>query len=305
MEKAAAKKAAEKAAAEKAAAEKKAAEKKAAAELVAVQMAAKKEAAAKAAKAAAATASASPTFNAADHIASMSHSAIVLTLLAFGHAAAPKKDESMQRAKLVKLIGTVAESDWPSTLQVAVLRAATDFLAQHLKLETAARTAAKLLQDCKASVLDIAAGKANSSDLQSMWQRLLQQYCPPAPTPDDLKERRRGVKILAIGPGFGFRVNKAQIAIVERAFGAENVYQLHDPRYNSATYPRIACEEPGEFRMLAGLLCLLCLPIAQSPLSSPITPVAAALFRARRMTASRWPPTCRSSSRRSHPSSRM
>ena len=63
-----------------------------------------------------------------------------------------------------------------------------------------------------------------------MWQRLLQQYCPPTPSSDELKARRRGVKLLVIGPGFGFRQNKAQIDIVERAFGAENVYQLYDPR---------------------------------------------------------------------------
>ena len=192
--------------------------------------AAAKMATAQAKASGAATSTAAPTFSPTAHIASMATSAIVLALLAFGHVAAAKEDESMQRAKLVELIGDAAEADWPSTLQAAVLQAITDFLAQHLKPEKAAHTAAKKLQECKASVLDVAAGKANSSDLQSMWQRLLQQYCPPAPTPDDLKARRRGVKVLAIGPGFGFVKTKAQIDIVERAFGAENVYQLYDER---------------------------------------------------------------------------
>ena len=188
----------------------------------------------------AATSMAAATFSVAAHIASMAVSAIVPSLLAFGQAAASNEDESMRRAKLVELIGNVAEANWPTTLQVAVLQAVTNFLAQHLKLERAARIASKLLQECKASVFDVAAGKANSSDLQSMWQKLLQQYCPPAPTSDDLKERRHSVKILAIGPGFGFQANKAQIAIVERAFGAENVYQLYDPRC-AATYLPATC----------------------------------------------------------------
>ena len=192
--------------------------------------AAAKMATAQAKASGAATSTAAPTFSPTAHIASMATSAIVLALLAFGHVAAAKEDESMQRAKLVELIGDAAEADWPSTLQAALLLAITDFLAQHLKPETAAHTAAKKLQECKASVLDVAAGKANSSDLQSMWQRLLQQYCPPAPTPDDLKARREGVKVLSIGPGFGFEANKAQIDIVKRAFGAENVYQLYDKR---------------------------------------------------------------------------
>ena len=183
----------------------------------------------------AAASTAPPTFSTAAHIANMPRSAIGLTLLAFGHAAAAKEGESMQRAKLVELIGNVAEADWCSTLQAAVLQAVTDFLTQHLKPETAARAAKEMLQECEASLLDVAAGKANSSDLlHSMWQRLLQQYCPPAPTPDDLKAQRRGVKILAIGPGFGFRQNNgAQIRIVERAFGAENVYRLFDKRCSS------------------------------------------------------------------------
>ena len=132
----------------------------------------------------------------------------------------------MQRAKLVELIGDAAEADWPSTLQAAVLQAVTDFLAQHLKIETAADTAAKRLQECNAGASDAADPVAH----QNMWQRLLQQYCPPTPSSDELKARRRGVKLLVIGPGFGFRLNKAQINIVERAFAAENVYQLYDPR---------------------------------------------------------------------------
>ena len=225
----------------------------------------------------AATSTAAPTFSTAAHIASMAASAIVPALLAFGQAATTNEAESTQRAKLVKLIGNVAEADWPSTLQAAVLQAVTDFLAQHLKLETAARIAAKRLQECKASVLDVATGKANSTALQNMWQSLLQQYCPPAPMSDDLKARRRcGVKILVIGPGFGFLTNKAQIDTVERAFGAENVYQLYDPRCRSAT-----CTAKG--------LLYACLP----PLLVPHTllllrpPVFAVLSQARRMTASR------------------
>ena len=227
--------------AEKAAAEQMAADKKAAAEEVIAQKAAKKAAAAKAAKAAKAvaeqaaaeaTAAVGSTFSAPAHIASMAATAIAPALLAFGYTVTAAEDESMQRAKLVELVGDAAAADWPSTLQAAVLQAVTDFLAQHLKLETAADTAIKRLQECNASASDAADPAAH----QSMWQRLLQQYCPPAPSSDDLKARRRGAKILAIGPGFGFLDNKAQIGIVERAFGAENVYQLYDPRCRSATY---------------------------------------------------------------------
>ena len=243
---------AEKAATEKAAAEQMAADKKAAAEEVIAQKAAKKAAAAAAAAAAKAevekaaaekaaaeaTAAVGSTFSAPAHIASMAATAIAPALLAFGYTVTAAEDESMQRAKLVELVGDAVAADWPSTLQAAVLQAVTDFLAQHLKLETAADTATKRLQECNASASDA----ANPAAHQSMWQRLLQQYCPPAPSSDDLKARRRGAKILAIGPGFGFQVNKAQIDIVERAFGAENVYQLYDPR--CAAVPHMPCKGP-------------------------------------------------------------
>ena len=132
-----------------------------------------------------------PTFSAPAHIASMAATAIAPALLAFGYTASVAEDESMQRAKLVELIGDVAEADWPSTLQAAVLQAVTDFLAQHLKIETAAETAAKRLQECNASASDAADPVAH----QNMWQRLLQQYCPPTQSSDELKARRRGVKL--------------------------------------------------------------------------------------------------------------
>ena len=59
-----------------------------------------------------------------------------------------------------------------------------------------------------------------------MWERLVAEYCPRAPSAPD----RSGRRVLAIGPGFGFLANPEQIKIVERAGYSVNRLLVRDPQ---------------------------------------------------------------------------
>ena len=86
-------------------------------------------------------------------------------------------------------------------MELVLQRCVKDFLKQFLTEQQALSEANRRIQGVP------------TCDIEEMWQQLIGEFCPVAPTPPD----RSGKRVLAIGPGFGFLKNPEQIRIVERA----------------------------------------------------------------------------------------
>ena len=135
------------------------------------------------------------TFSVDQQVQTMNRSELVATLATLGVPANTRSDVHL-RERLVELVEPCA-SDWESALKQAQHRAVFEFLKHHLTDE--GLVAAKVKK-----ALDAA---QRSDDLVKMWDRLIKEYSPPAPSPPC----RTCKKVLVIGPGFGFQSNEEQV----------------------------------------------------------------------------------------------
>lgn len=152
-------------------------------------------------------------FTVTSHVRSMNRTGLLQALRILGFTTADSSLESDLRSKLLDLLCDTCCQDWEATLEAAVERCVTKFLEQFLTETSAEKKAQVLLQRFQL-------------DRPAMWQQLVAEHCPPAPSAPD----RSGKRVLAIGPGFGFLANPEQIRIVERAGYTVNRLLVRNPQ---------------------------------------------------------------------------
>ena len=142
------------------------------------------------------------------HVQSMDIIALVEALSTLGVSAGTTKDHQLHE-RLLELVKPEGPDPvgWEKALVAARRRCLLRFLADCGRTESDAERVADEQLD----------GRGSAAEFRAMWDGLVAQYCPRAPTPPD---RSSSGKVLVIAPGFGFMANSAQILVLERAFGA-------------------------------------------------------------------------------------
>ena len=128
----------------------------------------------------------------------MNRSALVEALETLGEPTATGANEHQLRERLLELVKPEG---------VDPVGYEERFLAGCWRTESdAVRVADDRLKRCK-----------SAADFRAMWDRLVAEYCPPAPTPPD---RSSSGKVLVIAPGFGFGATPEQLQKLKDAFPA-------------------------------------------------------------------------------------
>ena len=175
----------------------------------------------------------------------MNHPALVEALETLGVSASTMKDQQL-RERLLELVQPEGPEPvgWEEVLVAARRRGLLRFLADCGRTDSdAVRKADEQLK-----------GRGSAAEYQAMWDGLVAQYCPRAPTTPD---RSSSGKVLVIAPGFGFMADTpfgkgALIRMLEndRAFGPTIV------RSNQHANPEGKPGEPA-FDMTEGIKLIL------------------------------------------------
>ena len=140
----------------------------------------------------------------------MNRHALVEALETLGEPTGTGENEHQLRERLLELIepeGADPAVGYEQALVAARRLCLLRFLVGCWRTESdAVRVADDRLKRCK-----------SAADFRAMWDRLVAEYCPPAPTPPD---RSSSGKVLVIAPGFGFGATPEQLQKLKDAFPA-------------------------------------------------------------------------------------